>query len=542
MLQNSEKPQQAFKTKDIYAQEALKYAPKLLTLLDRNKFRPTYGCFDREFWHYKTIDFPCGMSQELVTALALLYKYKFVNNIFYNNKRIFELVIASIEYTMRSTHKDGSCDEYYPFERALGATTFSLYACTESYILLGIKNKEFEDFFRRRADWFLKNPEVGILANHEALSALALLNVYIITGNDRYKLGSQARLDKALSHQSPEGWFKEYEGCDPGYNTWTIDFLAKYFKKTGDRNLLKPLKMAVEFASYFIHPDGSYGGEYGSRDSYNFFPHGFEILGKIFPLATQICDGYLEGILNNKRSYLDENRIFGHHMTNYLMAYLDFNEDRKGRLLWDNFKRYFKDAGLYVAKKGDYHVVISLKKGGVLKLFKNDKNIYSDTGFIGRLNDGSIVVSHLMSKKEIFFEGGIIVVRGHFDEMKYHQPNVLKFLIFRLFLFLFGVVPGFSKGVRKFLQKMLIVNKKKVPVEYKREFILTDGGLSVTDTIILKSSKRFKKLAIGSDHTSIYTAVSNCYQESILNSWVDLDAWLGELENKKEITVKRVIE
>lgn len=53
-------------TKELFAREALAHIPKLLTLLDRNPHSPTYGCFDRNFWHYKIIDFPSGMAQEFV--------------------------------------------------------------------------------------------------------------------------------------------------------------------------------------------------------------------------------------------------------------------------------------------------------------------------------------------------------------------------------------------------------------------------------------------------------------------------------------------
>ena len=45
--------------------------PKILTLQDRNAHSPTYGCFDRNFWHYKIIDFPSGMAAEFVWPLAL---------------------------------------------------------------------------------------------------------------------------------------------------------------------------------------------------------------------------------------------------------------------------------------------------------------------------------------------------------------------------------------------------------------------------------------------------------------------------------------
>ena len=30
--------------------------PKILTLLDRTAVSPTYGCFDRTYWHYRMID------------------------------------------------------------------------------------------------------------------------------------------------------------------------------------------------------------------------------------------------------------------------------------------------------------------------------------------------------------------------------------------------------------------------------------------------------------------------------------------------------
>ena len=45
-------------SRDLFAQEALAQIPKILTLGDRNPHSPTYGCFDRNFWHYKIIDFP----------------------------------------------------------------------------------------------------------------------------------------------------------------------------------------------------------------------------------------------------------------------------------------------------------------------------------------------------------------------------------------------------------------------------------------------------------------------------------------------------
>ena len=89
------------------------------------------------------------------------------------------------------------------------------------------------------------------------------------------------RLDRLLSWQNEEGWFQEYEGCDLGYQTLTISFLAWIYDINPNEKIKKSLSRAFDFISNFIHPDGSFGGEYGSRNTYCFFPHGFELISKM---------------------------------------------------------------------------------------------------------------------------------------------------------------------------------------------------------------------------------------------------------------------
>ena len=107
--------------KEQYLNSCISQLKKILTLQDRNEFSKTYGCFDRNYWHYKTRDFPSGMSQEFTLALALAYTTKFPKNTFYKNKNIFKWVLAGIDNTIKQSRSDGSLDDYYPYERALGA-------------------------------------------------------------------------------------------------------------------------------------------------------------------------------------------------------------------------------------------------------------------------------------------------------------------------------------------------------------------------------------------------------------------------------------
>ncbi len=66
--------------RDALAAAALAEIPKLLTLLDRTPTSATYGCFDRGYWHYRTSDFPSGMSQEFVLPLALAWALPIAGN------------------------------------------------------------------------------------------------------------------------------------------------------------------------------------------------------------------------------------------------------------------------------------------------------------------------------------------------------------------------------------------------------------------------------------------------------------------------------
>ena len=67
--------------------------PRMIGWIDRRKGSPTYGCSDRNYWHYKIVDFPCAMLQETALTLALLYSENFEYNQYYKSKFLRELVI-----------------------------------------------------------------------------------------------------------------------------------------------------------------------------------------------------------------------------------------------------------------------------------------------------------------------------------------------------------------------------------------------------------------------------------------------------------------
>jgi hypothetical protein len=506
-----------------YTDEALLYLPRLFQMVDRNLYSPTYGSFDRSYWHYRTMDFPCGMYQEFTLPLALAYKYPFPDNQFYGLERVRELAIAGVDFARRSSHPDGTCDDYFPYERALGALVFSLYACTETVLLLDEKRPEFLEFFARRGRWLETHNETGRLTNHQALAALALYNVYLLTNEERFKRASQKYVDIVRAWQSDEGWFQEYEGADPGYHTCTIAFLAKLWKKNNDERLLDLLHPAVNFAWYFMHPDGSYAGEYGSRNTYHFYPHGFEIMAPLNPRAAQIADQFLlEALPRRTRYYNDDDRMCAHYLYDWMQSYLDFSPVRSAEPLESRppFQKYFEKARLYVEKTPHYYAVLSLAKGGVLKVTTTQGPAYSDTGFIGRTTQGKVLVSHLVDDYAITVDlpRHRFSAAGRLCRRRAKLPTPATQILFRIINLTLG---RFAPNLLRFLlQKILIVGKPRTDYTFEREFEFLPDRIRIRTAVRRPpNAAGFESCHIASDATSIYVANSNVYQRSVLLPW-----------------------
>ena len=523
---------------ELYVRLALPYVPRILHLLDQNPYSLNYGCFDRAFWHYRTMDFPCGMSQEMVLLLALVYKNSYPGNSFHGISRIRELSEAAIRFLVKSSHNDGTCDDYFPFERAMGALVFSLYAASESYLVLDMEDQQIADFFLKRVRHLECENETGKLGNHQALAALAAYNVYLITNDECCRKTAEERLELTLSWQNKsEGWIQEYEGADPGYHSCSIDFLAKLRKKKilkegkDSEELKNSLLKAVEFAWYFMHPDGSYGGEYGSRNTFHFYPHGFELMAPESEKAGQVADAFLKGITQGKRYRNDDDRMTTHYAYDYLQAWEDriperppsINECRLNpETIW------LKDCGLIISRNGgenkehgERYTIANLHKGGVIKVFDEQGPIASDTGLIGELTDGTVVVSHLV-QNENKMDGEIDdllnakwSVQGVLCKRRKNLMSVFKNLLLRFWCLTIG---RFNANLtRSIVQKIAITGKPKTQFIFERIIELLPDKVRVTD--YLEPSTPFKRLSVGSDATSIYVANSLTYQESRLCPW-----------------------
>jgi hypothetical protein len=549
------------KNRELYAKSAISQIPRILSMLDRNDFSPAYGCFDRIYWLDKAIDFPSAILQLNTHNLALVYSYPYPGNMFYKRDKIKEWCFAGMKYWIKIQHKDGSFDEFYPNERGwAGPTGFLLYSMLDSYSLLKDEmpqqlKEELIEASYKAARYLAEYDEVGILANHHAMALLPIYYAYKIHDDDYLLKSFTKKLEFFERLQSPEGWFLEYDGADPGYLSATISFLGKLYKLADEElksRILKIVEKAINFSGYFVYPNKFYGGSIGSRQTLHFYPHGYEIFSKEFPLARTIADKMLEGLAEGKLvpPGIMPWRYLGYRVQEYLLAYLDYNhasvsEDVKLPYEKTDFVKFFGDAKMLIVKMPNYYLVSNLAKGGVIKVFSAEGDLmYNDCGIIGKLDNGRVVTTQWIDKSyKINFINNEATVEGAMNFAPFKLPTPLTMMAFRSSLLLLGWNTKLSYWLKGIIRNIFITKTKKTPVKFCRKIVFNDSDIKVEDMIKLKTSEKLVALKIGDEFSVRYVPQSLYFQSQelgISGFSLDSDA-LDKLNHDKEATFTRKI-
>jgi len=524
---------------DALASHALKEIPKLLMLQDRNPHSPAYGCFDRNYWQYRIVDFPSGMAQEFVYPLALAYSMELPGNRFAGDPALREWIIAGMRFASSSAHKDGSCDDFFPFERAAGAAAFSLYACMESYTLLGLKDSGLVAFFEKRGRWLASHEESGRLSNHEALIVYCLFLLVNRFGVEDLAEAYRTRLVRLLSWQHEEGWFQEYDGCDLGYQTLTIALLAQLYDGTGDEALKEPLSRAIAMTAEFMHPDGSFGGEYSSRNTYNFCPHGFEIVGRWLPKALALNDRFIGAIKAGLAPCYSDDHMVAHHLWSYLLAAKHYMTDRTPEGEFRSERAYFPGAGLLVDRRGETELYLALNKGGVFKLFRDGRQVTSDTQLSFKMKNGATAVCHMIDDYAVTVAQDEISVAGDAGWAKQKLMAPLDNLILRSFMFLVGrFCPNL---VRRLLQGMLITHKRLAPFRFLRRLRWHNDAWHIEDQVQSDHWGNVAAAGVSGLQTSIFVIQSRPYQRGQHQLMLDVSDQVRALEHGKALEIQRTL-
>ena len=503
----------------VYLAAIRREAERVLGLLDREEFSPTFGCMDRTFWAWKFTDFPAARFQEGLCFLAFLHSTAFEGNPHHRHPRLLRWIAGGFDFWARIQRRSGDFDEAYPFERSLAATAFTTFYLGEAWELLDgalppDSGARFRTAVARAAGWLCRNDEThGFLSNHLAAAAAALRHAHRITGEERFAKRSDFFLDRVLSHQSPEGWYEEYGGADPGYQTHGSFYLARLLEMSGEARLAGSLARSFEFLAHFVHPDRSLGGEYASRNTKTYYPAAFERMADRDPRAAWIASEMLPAVEGRSAAGLGSVDAFNTFplLNNYVSAYLAAarRSERPASTgpspepAWIHFPA----AGILKVRKRRYDAVVGLAKGGVVQVFDRERGklVFSSCGYVGRRLDGSTISSQWPDPgRRVDLAGDEVRIEGRFFRVSRPVMSPMRFLAFRLFATTVGRLPALARWLKKVLVRTLIYRSREVDLRLSRQIRFGEGGLEIRDRLVGGPGLMIRDLAEMETFTTIH--------------------------------------
>ncbi|MGE0201797.1 MAG: hypothetical protein AB7P76_12640 [Candidatus Melainabacteria bacterium] len=250
-------------------------ALRWLHQIDLDPASRTYGVADREFWAWKTRDFINHTWQAGLAGFLDATPYLELSC-----EEIRAVVRAVVTGTQRFQRRNGSFEEAYPWESSYCVTAlvlFSLLAARSRHPEAFPEDSDtgFHTIVRNGLTFLEATSEThGVIANHLATgyAAIALARQYL-----NLPLDEDRHWRPFMALQHAEGWFPEYGGADPGYQTLLNHYLRVYLacRPSGAcPQLRESLERSQRFCAAFAMPDGGFAGEAGSRGTQIVYPGG----------------------------------------------------------------------------------------------------------------------------------------------------------------------------------------------------------------------------------------------------------------------------
>lgn len=527
----------------------------LLSEQNRDPYAPAYGCFDRRYWGWKLADFPDATFQRNVYPLSWLLRNP-DPDFSISSDILTEAVKAGLSYTSDIQHPNGSFDQAFPWEQSFGATAFLLHPLLEAYravepgCTVEFRGK-IESSLRRAAEFLCRHDELhGRISNHIAGAALSLLHCGNHFSEPRYRERAVSLLEELLENQSEEGWFPEYGGADPGYQTLCLHYLAGVNRLRPDERLRKALERSVEFLSWFAHPDGSFGGEYGSRRTAVFYPGGLAVLAPEIPLARTLLSYMMGSIAEGHTVTLDDvdaaniAPLLENYLTAVDMGSID-PEDGKTLLPCQagEARRDYTAAGIYARGTARYYALFGASNGGVLKVFdrRERKAIWNDGGYVGETAEGAYITTQVTDpNRSCTLTEDSIGLETVFCLMPRSLPAPEAFLLLRLMNLTVMRSIRFGNWIKKRLVRLLMTGNQSTPFKLVRTVRFGSETITVRDRIM--GHRELRWLEYGRPFVAIHMASARYFEGASRNAtWaprrIDVNALhrSGEFENQFQI-------
>jgi hypothetical protein len=487
--------------------------PRILSLYNFDSTNACYGIGDRVHWAWKMKDCANSILQGGIHGIArLLLDHKLKD--YYDHGEIMNIIKSSFQGLQHITHSNGGLDQVYPYEKSFAATAFTFFDMLSALELLKplLSTTTFDAYLKilePLCSFLLKNHEKhGLISNHLAAAVAALYKWFMITGCKVSLNKSNQLLNIILENQSKSGWFKEYSGFDPGYQTLCLHFLADYHAMSNDKMLLEKIEKSIPLLICCFHPDGTFGGFYGSRNTTMYFPAGVDYFSQFFPDLSLFSKRMKVSIENGKLATLlsmDELNLVN-MFNSYIIALINgpryYFKKNKSPSLLPFEKRSFdyvdESSGLIIKRRENYntYTILNFKKGGSFYHYSNGKLKTFSCGVLVRKNKNEYYS---------FREGSLISISHHSEEIKaeYYIDKVahsfatpLNFLILRIFsltILRFSIV---NELFKKIIVRKIINKKTNRSMKISRRISFLNDEILIKDEILSSTQRLGNKIEI----------------------------------------------
>lgn len=486
---------------NIYIQEAERTGRQAFSQWQREPASPSFGCFDRQYWGWKKKDFADATLQAAVT-LCLSYAAR--HN---QEKGLPALLEGFVSYLERIQHADGSFDQAYPFERAPGVvhdllTPFIKLRQSPHLDSLPAVRKRLENVIHKGVAYALTSDEKhGEIANHFAHYAWELIQYGKTFAHAEAQAYGERYLARTLAlFNEKEGWFREYDGADAGYQTRLLSFLTRIAALTGDESLWAVCEKAATFFDAMLMPNNSLHPMLGVRSTALIYPSAFERLAArnaaFAALAERVYSGWATGVTPRPADIDFENGIRIAEDALEAAAIREARLAGQAPIAPQPPLRDFDlpDAGLYrrtlpPGADATRSVTFAPKLGGVVVAYDRRPDgwhlAYEDSGYLLLLSDDTRwLVRRAGAGKADIVARETLGAEAAFEQALHEDLTPFKLVVLRTLNLTLLRSQWIGDLFKKVVVRRLISGHKSFPLVLKRKVTITDLGVTVTDRLV----------------------------------------------------------
>ena len=537
---------------DLFFLPIINQLSRILSQIDRNPHSPTYGSCCRNYWHYRIEDISNSQFQEVVLTLALIYFHDSPDNPYFRKVELLDWIAAILDFTTSLQNDSGSFDEVYKGQDSYAATAFVSFCVSETLLTLDklldqrLRSKVL-NMLVKATKWLSKTQET-FTANQIAGAALVHYNVSLLIGENPYLQFMDNALQIIAKTQTNEGWFREYGGADIGYDSLTQSYLSLVHFRSGNKLAGDMAIKSLNFLQYFLHEDGSVGGEFGSRNTEYFIPTGAIKMAGKFKTARRVVNIILKGMISNQNHLIPDSlddRYLCYLSPHYMIAAKEINSWssevvdllKTEKIVKKDEKKYFPKCKLCIIKNKKFKLTIALGKGGVF-LFDLGDLSWIDSGIFGKTRGGSFFTSQqLILDNKVQMEAENIKLEAN---IYIHKPIIVspwKNLFFKFFNL---ITPGFLRRV------ILDLLRKKAATAGRRigclirEFIYDSEKIIVSDYMRFDEPIEYLDFQMGKERALSFASTGFSQQKELNTGWKE--SHRINMKNVKELKVSRVFD